>query len=291
MFSVTGLRATDIPKASATLISKPAFVGDPVVLQIEIVADEKNPPNWPEKPTLPPEFYLYKQSPQNIFPFENKLKIFSISYTLVPLDSGTFVVPPIKISLQGKGALTVQTDSIWIPVNKVPLSADEKAMQPLPPLKVYEGLPIMPIVFIGIAILLLILAIIIRWWIKYRKPQNIIPQGSDPYQWSVVELQALMPLIPWNDVAIVHRMHDILRSYLARSIPEAGLQYTSSELILVLSKQTFPDLHRLESWLKDIDSIRFASFKAQASQQQILVEEALKILLLVQQNYKGGKNG
>lgn len=279
-------------KAEAYLLSNEEYLGSPLYLQLEVIAEENTPPQWPEKIDLPEGLHFYKSFSEKVVPYENSLQLYSKTYIIVATDSGKFFVPPVNIILKGKKSAVISTDSVEIKAGKVHVDENEKAMEPLMPLEVKSGIPLLYQWLIVLAFAIVFLSVLLWIILKNRQPKNLIPKGEDPFLWTLQTLEAARHSLPWNSSKQFHNLNNILRSYMAIQLPDATLPLTGSEL-LNLTENKYPALNpKLFNWLNTLDKIRFASYSADEELQNNLISEAVEIVKFIHATFQnGGSHG
>ncbi len=191
-------------------------------------------------------------------------------YLLTSFDSGRYVIPRQQVFINTKKFLT---DSLLIDVATVKVDTLKQ--------KLYEikSIKNQPIIFddyknylwIGLAILALILALIWQFFIRKKKEivlENLIP----PYDLAMQRLSQLDKKFLWQTGKVKQyyiELTDIVRTYIERELNIPALESTTDKLMetikdfnkiktLDIPKETVNNLQKL---LREADLVKFAKYK------------------------------
>ncbi|MCF6278857.1 MAG: hypothetical protein L3J14_00755 [Flavobacteriaceae bacterium] len=192
-------------------------------------------------------------------------------YLLTSFDSGRYMIPKQKVLINNKKHLI---DSLFIDVATVKVDTLKQ--------KLYEikSIKNQPIIFddyknylwIGLAILALILLLIWYFFIRNKKEKIPLEERIPPYELAMQRLGELDKKQLWQHDKVKQyyvELTDIVRSYIERELKIPALESTTDELIesitdfkkigsLDLPKQTIKNLQKL---LQEADLVKFAKFK------------------------------
>ncbi|MBX5438569.1 MAG: hypothetical protein IRZ29_03395 [Thermoflavifilum sp.] len=195
--------------------------------------------------------------------------------TLTSFDSGRWQIPAIPVVLaaaqpQDTTHVVLQTDSLWIAVQTVPVDTT----LPFKPIKSIRQvkltwLDILPYVLIGIGLVLLVLAIIyvVRRRKHKLKPMQIEQPQQPPYEEAIIVLKQLQAEQAWLKMdmkAYFTQLTDVLRRYLERAFQIPAMEMTSGELLEHIEKQSLLRMHRAacEEILSEADRVKFAKWSS-----------------------------
>lgn len=209
-------------------------------------------------------------------------------YLLTSFDSGRYVIPSQQVFINTKKHLT---DSLLIDVATVKV---DTIKQKLFPIKAVKNQPIIFddykfYLWIGLAILALILALIWYFFIRKEKEEEVIENKIPPYQMAVERLSALDSKMLWQKDKIklyYIELTDILRSYVESEYKIPALESTTDELIETIKdfnkistidfpKTTIKDLQKL---LREADLVKFAKFKPMSTEIELHRTDAENII-------------
>lgn len=192
-------------------------------------------------------------------------------YLLTSFDSGRYMIPTQKVLINNKKHLI---DSLFIDVATVKV---DTLKQKLYEIKSIKNQPIIfddykNYVWIGLAILALLLFLIWYFLIRNKKEEIPIEERIPPYELAMQRLGQLDQKHLWQEGKVKQyyvELTDIVRSYIERELKIPALESTTDELIesitdfkkigtLDLPKQTIKNLQKL---LQEADLVKFAKFK------------------------------
>ncbi len=192
-------------------------------------------------------------------------------YLLTSFDSGSYVIPRQLILINNK---KYKTDSVLINVSTVKV---DTLKQKLFPIKAVKNQPIIfddykNYLWIALAILALIIAIILYFVLRKKKEEIPIEDRIPPYDMAMQRLGKLDKKQLWQQDKIklyYIELTDIIRTYIEREMKIPALESTTDELIetikdfnkiktLDLPKKTIKNLEKL---LQEADLVKFAKHK------------------------------
>lgn len=195
-------------------------------------------------------------------------------YLLTSFDSGSYLIPQQQVLINAK---KFKTDSLLIAVSTVKV---DTLKQKLFPIKATKNQPIIfddyaLYVWIGLAILALIIAIVLYFVLRKKKEEIPIEERIHPYQLAMQRLGELdaKELLKQDKIKLYYiELTDIIRTYIERELKIPALESTTDELIemildfksmdkLDLPKETIRNLQKL---LQEADLVKFAKFKPMA---------------------------
>lgn len=192
-------------------------------------------------------------------------------YLLTSFDSGRYVIPRQQVLINNK---KYSTDSLLIDVATVKV---DTLKQRLFPIKAVINQPIIfddykNYIWLGLAILALILAIILYLIFRKKKEQIAIENRIPPYTTAMQRLGELDEQQLWQNNKVKQyyiELTDIIRTYIERELNIPALESTTDELMetiqdfnkiktLDLPKETIVNLQKL---LQEADLVKFAKHK------------------------------
>ena len=192
-------------------------------------------------------------------------------YILTSFDSGSYVIPRQFVLIKNQ---KYSTDSLLVHVSTVKV---DTLKQKLFPIKAVKNQPIIfddykNYLWIGLAILALIIAIILYFVFRNKKEEISIEDRIPPYEMAMQRLGELDEKQLWQHDKIKQyyiELTDIIRTYIERDLKIPALESTTDELIetiadfnkinsLDLPKKTIKNLQRL---LQEADLVKFAKHK------------------------------
>lgn len=194
--------------------------------------------------------------------------ILNKEYGLTQFDSGHFVVPPQKISVNGK---TFSSDSVLVEVRDVVVDTTKQKLYDIKPIiqveKPSEGMPHWLLyVLVG---LIVIAAVIYFFFIKKKKQMRATVTNLPPFEEAIQHLAALDEenLLEKEEYKKYYsELTEVLKRYLDEKVYDNALESTSDELIeqlellkdsgkLPISKEIIQGLRKV---LQTSDLVKFA---------------------------------
>jgi len=276
--------AQETAKGLASIHGGPFYPGDLIFLELEVSVPKGAEVQFPEEHPAIRGLEAFKSAfTQNTIE-KGKQVLLTRSYAYIALDSvtGTTGTIPVHYTADGKDH-TIQLEGNAFQVIRVPadttgqLRAAYGPVQPPAPSSWWIVL-----LSAGALLVVTILSIAIRQWLKKRKKLSI-PADADPLEWALSQLQALGQSIPFterNHKAHWSRMADIVRLYIEK-VWEIPAQFLSTEELLeILSRkeQYQAIVQDLEMLLRQSDLIKFAKEKTGQDIQRDHIELARKIV-------------
>lgn len=192
-------------------------------------------------------------------------------YILTSFDSGSYVIPRQQVLINNKA---FKTDSLLISVTTVKV---DTLKQKLFPFKAIKNQPIIfddykIYVWIGLAILALIIAVILYFVFRKKKEEIPLEERIPPYELAMKRLSQLdeKQLLQQDKIKLYYiELTDIIRTYIERELKIPALESTTDELIETIkdfSKVTTLNLPKetilkLEKLLQEADLVKFAKHK------------------------------
>ena len=191
-------------------------------------------------------------------------------YGLTQFDSGKYVIPKLKVLINGK---PVFSDSINVQVSNVVVDTLKQKMYDI---KAIETVKESSNWWIYIIVFLVLIALLILGFYLFKKYQNR-PKNEDiifksPIEKATSLLQSLETKELWQKGEVKEyysQLTDIVRNYIEEEIQIPAMESTTSELILSLKKTasqkkmklSAETLKNLEKVLKQADLVKFAKEK------------------------------
>ncbi|WP_207512222.1 BatD family protein [Longitalea luteola] len=268
--------------ARASVNRDQILIGEPITLTFEVRIPMGQSLTWFNLDTIP-HFEIIEagklDTNDNI-----DGKQYHQELTITSFDSGTMVIPPLVLKVEGK---SYATDSIPIEVayTKDDLSKDYRDIKDIVEVPKPAWMAWIPWI---IGVVTVIAAGVIVYLLK--KPKQAPPPPSPAPRLSAYEeaLQALEELrkqgLQNGEVKTYYsRLNDILRVFLFRKMKVATLEKTNEELIaqlrqMPMDKETF---NQLVKALQIADFVKFARYQPDASDNEknfAVIQSAIKTL-------------
>ena len=269
--------------ARASVNRDQILIGEPIKLTFEVRIPLGQSYSWFSLDSIPHFDIIDKGKTDSTDNIDGKQ--FHQELTLTSFDSGTVVMAPFILQVNGK---SYATDSIPVEVSYAPLDIskdyrDIKEIEEVPKPKWMSWIPwilgIFTVLAIGVIIYLL------------RKPKKAPPVVQPaqpklgPYEEALQALEELRKLGLQNgEVKIYYsRLNDILRVFMFRKLKVATLEKTNEELIVQL-RQTPMDkesFNQLVHALQIADFVKFAKYQPDEKDNEknfTVIETAIKTL-------------
>jgi hypothetical protein len=269
--------------ARASVNRDQILIGEPIKLTFEVHIPLGQTYSWFNLDTIPHFEIIAKGKTDTTDNIDGKQ--FHQELTITSFDSGTVVLPPLILQVNGK---SYATDSIPIEVSYAPLDIskdyrDIKEIEEVPKPKWMVLIPwilgVFTLIAIGVIVYLL------------RKPKKAPPvaQPAQPKLGAYEEaLQALEELrkhgMKNGEVKIYYsRLNDILRVFMFRKLKVATLEKTNEELIAQLRKTPMDkeSFNQLVHALQIADFVKFAKYQPDEKDNEknfAVIETAIKTL-------------
>jgi len=259
----------DEERAALTLLSEEQItIGAPFDVALTVYHPRKKPPVLPGEEDFSP-FTLRSTSVKKKRVEKNLARTLAV-YTLAIYRTGTFEVPPLQISVDGR---TVRTEPLEITVLSVlPPEEDKAELRDInPPYPARLRPFVVPVVLLCIAACVFLYFFLHRFFVK--KPlsagEETIPEAVfDPYAVSMKELKNLKQ--SWNDEKINEKtvysaLSHVLRLYFGSLLRIRALDMTTTEIkrhIRRVKRTGFIQKPvQLLNLLKKSDMVKFAKEK------------------------------
>jgi len=216
--------------------------------------------------------------------------------TLTSFDSGRWLIPAFPVVLASSRPddtthVILQTDSLWIAVQTVPVDTS----QPFKPIKDIRRvkltwLDILPDVLLGIALLLIVWAIVYVLRRRKRKPQPAVIQQplQPPYEEAMAQLKQWQTEQAWTKMHMKEyftRLTDVLRRYVERAFEIPAMEITSGELLEHIDQHPLLRVHRTiwDEILSEADRVKFARWSSSADMAAHCLDKAIEVVEAVHQ--------
>mgnify|MGYP006962708094 CR=1 FL=1 len=216
--------------------------------------------------------------------------------TLTSFDSGRWQIPSFPVVLASSrpndtSHLILQTDSLWIGVQTVPVDTS-KPFMPIKDIRRVKltWLDVLPYVLLGIAWVLLVLGII--YVLRHRKrkavPAVIQQPLQPPYEEAMAQLKQWQAEQPWTKMQMKEyftRLTDVLRRYVERAFEIPAMEITSGELLEQIDKHPILREHRAvwEEILSEADRVKFARWPSSPEMAAHCLEKAIQVVEVTHQ--------
>lgn len=269
--------------ATASVKEKEYLIGDwiPVDLFVSVAANSKV--IFPElKDSISPIIEVANFTPVDTVKKSGQTEYHQL-VNLIVFDTGQILLPQFQFLVENKGQLdTIVSEAIQVHVAGVKIDTTKDIKPIKEPLKIpYTFKELLP--FILGALLLILLAVLVFWLIKYRKNRKnktvdekyLLP----PHVWAFKELDKLHQEKLWQSGEVKQyysRLTDIARTYIELRYMIPAMEQTTDELMKSLHKGIIKQ--SLKKELNDVlvlsDFVKFA--KAQPD--FIENENSLKVI-------------
>jgi hypothetical protein len=177
-----------------------------------------------------------------------------------------------SVSLRG-----VPLDVIRVPVDSTWML--RASYHPLPPMMKWSWWPL--VILSGIVVLIGL--ILLFRYIRKRPAPLKMPEGADPYEWSLEQLIQVQKMIPISDdiqKEAFTRVSDVLRLYIQKTTGMPAVYLLTTDLIRrFMDNQHFEDIcDDLEYVMSSADMVKFAKYRPDAEMQDIILNKAIKIV-------------
>lgn len=191
-------------------------------------------------------------------------------YGLTQFDSGRYVIPQLKVLINGKPVLS---DSIKVEVANVKVDTLKQKMYDIKSIEKEKSESDLWKYILGIIILIALIVIGFLLYRKYKKaPKNEEIIYKSPIEKATSLLQSLEKKELWQHGEVKEyysELTDIVRTYIEEEIHIPAMESTTSELIVSLKKVASQKkmklnsetLKNLEKVLKQADLVKFAKVK------------------------------
>jgi hypothetical protein len=182
-----------IPSVSRSLLTqRPITLGDPIDVALNIYHRKKDAVAFPEKTEYFLPFILKDMTVKKSRGRENSSKTM-VLYTFTIFDTGTFTLPSFKTTV---GKEVIETEPLEISVLSVlPKDGEQPALKDIVGPYRSKIRPLMLLIIfssiIGAAVLLYFVFRIIMGRKSEVVHEMVIPEGVDPYEFSITELNQL----------------------------------------------------------------------------------------------------
>lgn len=258
-------------EVSASAQPNPVLIGDVLELRVEIEHDSNVALAPPAVESPLGKFEVREQTPPQSEELPSGRVEQAFSYMLSIYETGAFEIPSLSFgySMPDNATGAVATDPISVTVSSVlppETESDSLAIRDLKPQQTIEGVSYLWVVFVALAALLALIAMI--WWLRdwlKKKPKPEAPaEVIPPDEQARAALEALR-----NDQSIFQppdvdafsvRVSEIIRTYLQEVFHFHALDLTSGEILAELGRIGLPStlIERYRSFFEACDLVKFA---------------------------------
>lgn len=209
-------------------------------------------------------------------------------FIITKFDPGRHSIPPFTVTYAGKAGerLTAQSNAIPIEVRGIEVDTTQAIHDIKPPL----SLPISAeeiALYVGIVLALAAAGYGIYYYMKKRKRAEAIPKEEvpdiPPHVLALLQLDDLEAKALWQkgEVKLFYsEATEILRRYFERRYGILALEMTTGEVMdqlkkFAIDKNIFTETERL---LSDADLVKFAKYQPIASENELILPTARKIV-------------
>lgn len=267
------------------------LIGEQVHLTATVSLDKKQKAIFPEFENgylIEGVEVLERSKIDTILLNEGKRMQLTRSYTITAFDSALYYLPPFSLTIDGKEYSS--TDNLGLKVTTYPIdSADVNNI--FPPHIVVEGefkwspflLSISLLIWIGLIILVLLLC-----KLSNKKPMTkkiVIPPPIPPHKKAMEAIKEFKENFrdTLNEKTYYIYLTNILRTYIEERFHINAHEMTSSEIILMLQKQTDTKLLEIKDVLTTADLVKFAKYQTTLIEKDKNLANVLKFIDTTQQ--------
>jgi flagellar basal body-associated protein FliL len=275
LFFVSGFTFSQSnPKVTSDVDLKDIKIGEQLNFTVNVSIDKVDQVIFPEGQTFAP-LEMVESFAVDTIPENGKFTLIK-KYALTQFDSGSYTLPPQKISINEK---TFITDSVKIYVNTIPVDTIAQQLYDIKDLINVEKKGTFPWTWIiGILTFLAVVAALLYTFLWRKK--NLTEEEKvallPPYDRAMLELKKLENskyLIQDEYKQYYSELTDIVRSYLEEDVHISALESTTDQLInklemlkdagnLKLDEET---IHQFKNILQTSDLVKFAKSKPDTS--------------------------
>lgn len=222
--------------------------------------------------------------------------------TLTSFDSGRWVLPPIKLSLEDKAThkiSVITTDSIVLTV----IPVDVAGLRDYHDIKEIETVEVQPNYVLYAAIVLSVIGLIVLFWLLFRKKKKA-PQATRVVYKEAALATALKKIRNLNAQQLTEQgkmklyytgLTDICREYFLEQLQVYSAQLTSDEIMLKLSTYFQQQRKKTEFYqlLRLADAVKFAKYQPSPGENSAaanIAAESLKYIDGIAQEVKATLN-
>ena len=274
LFLVAGLNGTmkgQYTGATARLEKENIQIGDQVKLDLTVTVPTRSLVQWPILlDTLTGNVEILRKSGLDTVSSDKNKFTLKQELLITSFDSGSYVIPPISFKYTQKGdTLTYFTKTLPLNLDVQTVQTDpSKDIKPIkPPLSApvtfREMLP-----WIGIWLLILVIAVLVNYYIKKRKQKAPVVTSRlkttiPPFEAAIEALESLRLKKLWQSGRVKEyysEMTEIVREYIELRFPVRALEMTTTEINAALwqTDVTSNSREKLYQTLILADLVKFA---------------------------------
>lgn len=257
-------------KIEASIDSLSIKIGQELTYKIEVDVDTTSLVVFPEGQIFQP-LEMIESYPVEATKMKDRFKLIK-KYGLTQFDSGKYTIPRQKVLI---GDYEFFTDSLSVEVNNIVVDTTKQGLYDIKPIiEVDKSTSKWWLYFLGILLILALIAFLLYWFIWREKPLTDEEKVAllPPYERAKLALQALdnAHYLENNEIkAYYSDLTQIIRKYLDEKVYDRALESTTDELInrlnllrdgnqIDISKD---DIKNIETILKRADLVKFAKSK------------------------------
>jgi len=254
-----------IPSVSRSLLTqRPITLGDPIDVALNIYHKKKDSVAFPEEAEYFLPFILKDMTVKKSRGKENTSKTMVV-YTFTIFDTGTFTLPPFETTV---GEEVIETEPLEISVLSVlPKDGEQPALKDIvgpyrPKIRPLMILIILSSIIGAAALMYFVLKIITRRKSEFIREMEI-PEGVDPYEFSIMELNQLKKAFIIHESgtrSIYTKISFVLRFFIGAVYHFNAPQMTTGEIrrYMRTQDQHTVSVSELVDILKRSDLVKFA---------------------------------
>jgi hypothetical protein len=243
-----------------TVSAESLFVGDPFRVVIRVRAPEGATITFPPGPDTTGAVQPLDAPAIEVLDDTSGFVDESATYRLAAWDVGMLAIPigELRINVgMNERRIVVPPQRIFV---RSVLPEDSTLRVPKPQRDIYPTVApsLWPWYLLAAAV---VGALLLWWWLRRRRRGEGDLAGESPYveaQRHFERIEALRLIAAGERGRHVALMADVVRRYLARRIPHAGLPNTTSELTAALRHEGRVPVAALAALLEEVDLVKFA---------------------------------
>ncbi len=256
----------------AVVDSQEILIGDQVNLDLTVELNDESTVAWPLfKDTITGQIEIVQASIPDTTKKETGETVIHQRLVITSFDTGFMVLPPVEFVFNQDSFQTLSTEPILLFVSDIPVEMEAEIKEIKEPYDVPFNFYKWFWIIFGIWLAILILALAIVFWRKYRnRPQEepmARPKPKRPaHEIALEKLEALRQKKLWqNDKTkeFYIELSDIIREYIEFQFDVLALEMTTDQTISALKLKGLEDekIRPLKAMLQMADLAKFAKYK------------------------------
>jgi signal transduction histidine kinase len=263
-----------------TVSAESLFVGDPFRVVIRVRAPEGATITFPPGPDTTGAVQPLDAPAVEVLDDTSAFVDESATYRLAAWDVGMLSIPlgELRVNVgMTERRISVPPQRIFV---RSVLPEDSTLRAPKPQRDIYQTMapPLWPWYLLAAAVAA---ALLLWWWLRRRRGGEGDRAAESPYveaQRHFARIEGLRLIAAGERGRHVALMADVVRRYLARRVPRAGLPMTTSELTAALRHEGRVPVAALAALLEEVDLVKFARRPISAERAAALGDAARELV-------------